>query len=103
MFPAAVSQGNSAASWNMSERRCAATSTVPTVGASRPANRFRTVDLPQPEAPTMATNSPRRTARVMSATATVAAEPEPKVLPTEVSMAMAGAAGDGAAMWGYIG
>ena len=53
-----VSHGNSADSWNISAV-APSTSTVPDVGASRPATRLRIVDLPHPDAPMRHTNSPR--------------------------------------------
>ena len=61
---AAVRQGSSAASWNMSAVR-PSTSIVPDVGSSSPATSESNVDLPQPEAPTMHTNSPRPTVSEM--------------------------------------
>ena len=45
------------------------TSTRPPLGARNPAMTRRSVDLPQPEGPTMATSSPRPTARSMSRSA----------------------------------
>src|SRR3712207_9268618 len=44
---------------------------APAVGVSRPAMRFSTVDLPQPEGPTMQTNSPAATSRSAPETASV--------------------------------
>jgi len=41
----------------------------PMLGIFRPVVSFMKVDLPQPEGPTMAMNSPRRTWRLMSSTA----------------------------------
>src|SRR5690348_1451963 len=45
--------------------RCGAPSTVtvPASGVSKPATMFNSVDLPQPDGPTMATNSPSATSR----------------------------------------
>ena len=45
------------------------TMTVPLVGGFRPVASFMNVDLPQPDGPTMATNSPGPIVRVMSSTA----------------------------------
>src|SRR5664280_1115641 len=47
-----------------------ATSTVPTLGRSRPATRWSRVVFPHPEAPTRQTNSPGATSREMSWRAT---------------------------------
>ena len=60
MLPRTVSQGNSAASWNMSAVR-PLTATVPAAGLSSPASRLSSVLLPQPEAPTRQQNSPGAT------------------------------------------
>ena len=46
-----------------------AISTVPLLGRFRPVASFMKVDLPQPEGPTMAMNSPSFTCRLMSSTA----------------------------------
>src|SRR6185312_4385938 len=46
--------------------------TRPDVGDARPARRFSTVVLPQPDGPTITMNSPWRTSSVRLATATVA-------------------------------
>ena len=43
--------------------------TVPRDGSSRPDTIFMSVDLPQPEGPTIEMNSPVRTDSVMSSTA----------------------------------
>ncbi len=45
------------------------TSTRPRLGGRSPAMTRRSVDLPQPDGPTMATSSPRPTARSMSRSA----------------------------------
>jgi len=45
------------------------TCTVPWVGGLRPVQSFMKVDLPQPDGPTMAMNSPGRMESVMSSTA----------------------------------
>ena len=60
-----VNHGKSADSWNISAGRLC-TSTTPAVGLSSPATRLRIVDLPQPEAPMMHTNSPVATSRSTS-------------------------------------
>jgi hypothetical protein len=46
--------------------RCPASSTRPRVGTSRPASSPSSVDLPEPEAPTMATASPAMTLKEIS-------------------------------------
>ena len=65
-----VSQGNSADSWNTTARsgpgrRGGPPSILrlPAVGCSKPATMLSRVDLPQPEGPSSATNSPSPTAR----------------------------------------
>src|SRR4051794_27505249 len=63
---------------------------VPAVGRNRPATRRSNVDLPQPEAPTTATNSPWRTSRSMSSSASTRFWPSSKLLRTPFSD-MAGA------------
>ena len=78
-FPATVSQGNRAASWNMSAVR-PSTARVPAVGESRPARRWRRVLFPHPEAPTRQTNSPRPTWRLMRSRAGTAWAPWPNTL-----------------------
>ena len=45
------------------------TRTVPCVGGLKPVHSFMKVDLPQPDGPTMAMNSPSRIESVMSSTA----------------------------------
>ncbi len=65
MFPAAVSHGNSADSWNISAARPPVTSIEPALTGSSPATRFSSVDLPQPDAPSRQTNSPGATVRSM--------------------------------------
>src|SRR3569832_124757 len=47
----------------------------PLVGASNRATTFRRVDLPQPEGPMTATNSPSRTSREMASSAVVSPAP----------------------------
>ena len=49
----------------------------PAVGLSTPASRCSRVDLPEPDAPTTATNSPRVTVRSMPSRARTAASPLP--------------------------
>src|SRR5215469_14548428 len=49
--------------------RCPATVTVPLVGRSRPAIRFSSVDLPLPDGPMTATDSPAATSKLTPSTA----------------------------------
>ena len=49
----------------------------PAVGVSRPARQCRRVDLPEPEGPMMAANSPGRMARLTPSRATTRASPWP--------------------------
>ena len=84
MFPAAVSHGNSAGSWNMSATR-PDTDTSPEVGCSRPAARESSVDLPQPEAPIRQVNSPGGTSSEIWSSARTAELPRPNTLDTPVS------------------
>src|ERR1700694_4766361 len=60
----------------------------PDVGWSRQPMRLRSVDLPEPDGPTTATNSPRWMARFTSCSAVTGAEELPYVLPTDVSSIM---------------
>ena len=80
-FRSTDSHGKRAASWNMNEGSPARW-TEPRVGASRPATRFNRVDLPQPDAPRMETNSPALTVSEMSSSAVTVPVPLPKVLVT---------------------
>ena len=71
-----VSQGSSEWFWNTTARSgpgplisLLAHSKVPAVGVVSPAIRFSSVDLPQPECPMSATNSPLATVRLMSRSA----------------------------------
>src|SRR5262245_24369214 len=59
--------------------------TSPALGAVSPATICSSVDLPQPDGPTMATNSPSSTSSAMFPSATVVAAPLPKVFCTPVS------------------
>ena len=71
-----------AAAWGpgtRSRRRSPSVDTVPVVGTSKPARRRSSVDLPHPDGPTRATNSPRRRSRDTSARASV---PSPKTMLT---------------------
>src|ERR1051325_3608247 len=54
--------------------------TSPRSGASNPASTFRSVDFPQPDGPTMETNSPSRTVNDMSSTADTRPSPALKLL-----------------------
>ncbi len=56
--------------------------TEPAVGASRPATRLSSVDLPQPDAPRRHTNSPWRTVSEMSSSAVTLPDPDEKTLVT---------------------
>ena len=76
-----TNHGKSAASWNMNEGS-PSRSTVPRVGASRPATRLSRVDLPQPEAPMRHTNSPGRAMREMSSSAVIVPDPAGKTFVT---------------------
>ena len=75
------SHGNSAASWNMNDGS-PSHSTVPDVGRSRSATRLSSVDLPQPDAPSRHTNSPRPTDSEMSSRAVTESPPLPNTLVT---------------------
>ena len=106
MLPAAVSQGKSADSWNMSALR-PVTSIDPLVGSSSPAIRLRRVVLPHPEAPTTQVNEPFSTSRLSVSRAAIVPFPEPKTLVTASSRtAAAGAkareAGAGGELWGFV-
>ena len=61
----------------MPDRSWPAMRTLPEVGVSRPAMQCRRVDLPEPEGPMMATNSPRPTARLAESRAMTWALPSP--------------------------
>src|ERR1700756_2328573 len=56
--------------------------TWPVVGSSQPATMRRSVDLPQPEAPIMQTNSPFEIARSTGASASISSSPTAKRLVT---------------------
>ena len=81
-FFAAVSQGNSADSWNMSATRRSPVDSSPEVGASSPATSDSRVLLPHPDAPIRQTNSPGATDSDTRSRATSAVSPRPKVLDT---------------------
>ncbi len=53
------------------------TTTVPALGGHRPVTTFMSVDLPQPEGPTTATNSPAATLRVAPRNASVPSSSSP--------------------------
>src|SRR5260370_28008162 len=105
MLPAAVSQGNSAGSWNMnatprppslppsSPLPASTIDTSPAVGLSRPATSDSSVDLPQPDAPIGQANSPGATSRDTWSSARTAEPPRPNTLDTPVSRTDAAAAG----------
>ena len=83
-FSSAVSAGRSWNDWNTNptmrprsrarpssvsaKRSSPSTITRPEVGTSRPANNPSKVDLPEPEAPRIATASPARTSKLASFT-----------------------------------
>src|SRR3954447_6573177 len=82
-LPNASSQGNSAASWNMTRRcrpgpctTCPSATTRPRSGLVKPAMMSRSVDLPQPLAPIRQTNSPSATLRDTSFNASTLARDE---------------------------
>src|SRR5439155_19968722 len=64
------------ASWSSFARSSPSTRTVPPVGRSRPATTLSRVDLPEPEGPITATNSPRRIPSVTPASAATVAWPD---------------------------
>src|SRR3990172_9215221 len=73
MFCSTVSQGKTPFSWNTKMRRRSgprtgspSTSTAPALWRRKPPITLSSVDFPQPEGPTMQTNSPRRTSRSTS-------------------------------------
>src|SRR5699024_8969182 len=84
MLAPTVSHGKSDASWNIIATRRVPTSTAPSEGSSRPATRESSVLLPQPEAPTIARNSPVPTATLIPSMAVTAPLPPPKTLVTSV-------------------
>lgn len=79
-FSSAVMDGSSWNDWNTkptmrprssarpssssAESSCPSMRTVPELGVSRPASKPSNVDLPDPETPTMATDSPARTSKL---------------------------------------
>src|SRR5262249_9566235 len=98
---ATVAQGIRVGSWNTKPRprelsgctACACGhSTMPVVGALRPAMMRNAVDLPQPDGPSRETNSPVRTAKSRRSSATT---PLAKDLPTPLSATTAGPDEDG--------
>ncbi|MNY57837.1 hypothetical protein D3C86_1940990 [compost metagenome] len=80
-----VSQGSMVGFWKAMPMRSALASTsrppmmtAPLVGCSRPAASRMIVDLPQPDGPTSATNSPSAMRRLVSCSATMAFSCRPK-------------------------
>src|SRR5258708_7747424 len=80
IFCSTVNQGNTPFSWNTKIRWGSGpdtgvplTNTSPTAGLRKPAMMFSRVDLPQPEGPTMQTNSPRTTSKSMLSRTTMGA------------------------------
>ena len=61
----------------MAESSLPSTVTVPEVGRSRPPSIWSRVDLPEPEVPTTATNSPFSTVRSTPSRARTSVSPEP--------------------------
>ena len=81
-LPSTVFHGSSASVWNMKlvprpmpVTGCPPTDTVPSLARSRPATRVRVVDLPHPDGPTTAQNSPGSTVMVTSRRAVNAPPP----------------------------
>src|SRR6266550_1865107 len=96
MFPQTSSHGKTAPSWKTTIRsapgpwtRCPSISTQPVVGSSRPATILSRVDLPQPEGPTIVTNSPSPIWRLMSRRASVGSVSPLNRLPTMTSFSAA--------------
>ncbi len=81
---AAVSHGNSADSWNISETFRPPVEISPDVGTSSPAMRFSSVLLPQPEAPMRVTNSPGATESDTLSRACSVVSPRPNTLDTSL-------------------
>src|SRR5208282_1491531 len=65
---------------------------LPRSGGSKPAMMLSSVDLPQPEGPTMATNSPSPTLKSMPSSTSSEPRPESKLLLTECTVTLAGIA-----------
>ena len=107
-LPRTVRQGNSVGSWKTTMREGSGSvmavpscATAPAVGASSPATRRSSVDLPQPLGPSRATNSPGRTCRLTSSSTCSAPCPWPNqwltactsmAAPARAAPAMAGVA-----------
>src|SRR3569832_1909787 len=66
----------------MANGSCPSSATRPRVGTSRPPSRCSSVLLPDPEAPTMATDSPAFTSKSTSSSTCTSTLPCRKVLPT---------------------
>ena len=79
-FLAAVSQGNSAGSWNMSATRWPPVEILPAVGRVEPGHQDSSVLLPQPDAPIRQTNSPGATSRDSRSRASSVGAPRPEDL-----------------------
>ena len=75
--------------------------TTPDVGCTSPLTSLKMVDLPQPEGPTKATNSPSAMRNVVADSAGTARSPRPKVTEaSDSSIAIGRAAGEtGATDW----
>ena len=74
---AAVSQGNSAGSWNIRDTRWPPVETSPLVTVSSPATSDSSVLLPHPDAPIRQTNSPGATVNDTLSSASRAERPLP--------------------------
>ena len=93
MFSSAVRVGSRLKDWKMKpswsrrtavsclsfmpDKSCPAMKTLPEVGVSRPAMQCRRVDLPEPDGPMMAANSPSVMVRLTVSRATTWALPSP--------------------------
>src|SRR5438128_942587 len=95
MLSHTLSQGKLASSWNTTPTPAGTSSptglpsklTVPSVGAVRPASVSSSVVLPQPDGPTMVTNSPAARSRSSGPSAWTRPLPDSKTLLTPLSRA----------------
>ena len=97
-------QVKSAPCWNTTPRSgpgapisLPSSTALPVVGVSKPATMFSSVLLPQPEGPTMVTNSPAPIARSIGCSACTTSSPPPKRLDTPSTTSFAPARRDGVA------
>ena len=100
MFRSIVIHGSMVGFWNAMPTRSARaatsrppTMTTPVVGCTRPLTSRKMVDLPQPDGPTSATNSPSAIRSVVFASAGTARSPRPKVTEASDSSIAIGAGG----------